>query len=407
MTDNFGIRAVVCVGIAIVLIGDGLILATHDGDPGTTTAESVAADDSSSSDTSASDGAASSDLSPIVPELEAFVETARGLKFKEPVPVDFLSSKAFTAKLRDGGGSDDDDDDEEGPADQAAFEGFLRALGLVHGSIDLGAAAAAVEEDGIVGFYDPEEKRLYVRGVEPTPFVRQVLVHELTHALDDQHFDLDRPELDDRNDESSESFRALVEGSAVAVEAKYVASLSDAEQQDAADEENSAGSSAAADIPEIVGQLLSYPYAVGPGLVEALVDAGGEARLEEALANPPVTSEQTLHPEKFLSGEGAASVPKPVADGKIFDRGVLGEVVLLLMLQDVLPRPVARKAAAGWGGDQYVAWAKGDKTCVRWSMVMDTPTDTAELVSALRKWEESNVGASVQAGETVTVTNCG
>jgi hypothetical protein len=384
VTDNFWLRAGACVGIAIVLIGDGLALATH-----------------GSSGSSSKSAAPPAALAPVLPTLEAFVERARGLKFKEPVPVDLLSKEAFTAKLREG------DSSGGGGGDQAAFAGFLRALGLVHGPVDLNAAASAVEEDGIVGFYDPKEKRLFVRGVDPTPFVRQVLVHELTHALDDQYFKLDRPNLDDRNDESSESFRALVEGSAVAVEQKYVASLSEAEQQQASDEENAASGSASDAIPDVVARLLGYPYVVGPRLVDALVQAGGEARLEQALLNPPVTSEQTLHPEKFLAGEGTIPVDKPAPEGKVVDHGVLGEVVLLLMLEEVLPNPVAHKAADGWGGDQYVAWMSGGKTCVKWAIVMDTPTDTAELVSALRTWEGKNPGAAVQVGDTIVVSNCG
>ncbi|HEX8770589.1 MAG TPA: hypothetical protein VF711_07470 [Acidimicrobiales bacterium] len=388
-TQNFWLRALVAVAIAIVLIGDGLALATH-----------------SSTDSSSDAAATPAALAPVLPGLEAFVEQARGLKFKEPVPVDLLSREAFTAKLREGDSSASDEDD-GGAGDQAAFAGFLRALGLVHGAIDLDAASSAIEEDGIVGFYDPKEARLFVRGVEPTPFVRQVLVHELTHALDDQYFKLDRPSLDDRNDESSESFRALVEGSAVTVEQKYVDSLSGPEKQQASDEEGAVSGGGSDAIPDVVARLLSYPYVVGPRLVDALVQAGGEARLEQALLDPPVTSEQTLHPDKFLAGESVVPVDKPAPEGKVVDRGVLGEVVLLLMLEEVLPNPVARKAAAGWGGDHYVAWSSAAKTCVKWAIKMDTPTDTAELVSALRTWEGENAGASVQVGDTVVVTNCG
>lgn len=385
VTDSFWLRAVSCVGIAMVLFGDGLALATHD-----------------STGSSSRSTAPPAALAAVLPTLEAFVEQARGLKFKEPVAIDLLSSADFTAKLREGGGSGG-----SSGGDQAAFEGFLRALGLVHGPVDLNAAAAAVEADGIVGFYDPKVTRLFVRGVDPTPFVRQVLVHELTHALDDQHFKLDRPALDNRNDESSESFRVLVEGSAVTVEQRFVASLTEAERQQASDEESAAGGSARDTIPDVVARLLSYPYVVGPRLVDALIQDGGEPRLEQALLNPPVTSEQTLHPDKFLAGEGAIPVAKPAPEGKVVDRGVLGEVALLLILEEVLPTPVARKAAAGWGGDQYVAWSSAGKTCLKWAISMDTPTDTAELVSGLRAWEGKNPGASVQVGDTVVVTNCG
>jgi len=67
---------------------------------------------------------------------------------------------------------------------------------------------------GVVGFYDPETKQLVVRGTDTTPFTRRVLAHELTHALDDQHFDLNRQQLDKADDETGFGFSALVEGNA-------------------------------------------------------------------------------------------------------------------------------------------------------------------------------------------------
>jgi len=67
---------------------------------------------------------------------------------------------------------------------------------------------------------------------------------------------------------------------------------------------------------------------------------------------------------------------------------------------------VALKAAEGWGGDHYVAWNSGAKTCVRFNVVMDTAQDSTELVSALRTWAASNPGATVRGTSPVVVTNC-
>src|SRR3712207_9092098 len=70
----------------------------------------------------------------------------------------------------------------------------MRALGLVDGPFDASVLDAGAEE-GVLGFYDSQRRRLYVRGDAATPAVRRVLVHQLTHALDDQHFGLERPPL--------------------------------------------------------------------------------------------------------------------------------------------------------------------------------------------------------------------
>ena len=73
---------------------------------------------------------------------------------------------------------------------------------------------------------------------------------------------------------------------------------------------------------------------------------------------------------------------RPRAGGPVEDSGVLGERVLALVLARAAGGATARRAAERWGADHYVVWSDGDHTCIRWHLVMDTPTDTAELVSA-------------------------
>ena len=93
-------------------------------------------------------------------------------------------------------------------------------LGLLEGDVDLFAESNELNAKGIIGFYSYDDERLRVRGTELTPAVESVLVHELTHALQDQNFDLgDRlEELDKADDTNSsataEGFEALVEGDA-------------------------------------------------------------------------------------------------------------------------------------------------------------------------------------------------
>lgn len=344
------------------------------------------------------------ELEAALPGLIAFVEQSRGLRFKQPPEVELLSSADFEAMLR----GDIEEAEEEGEIlDDDAGIGLLRALGLVEGDVDLDA----VLEDqlgSIVGFYDTETRILYARGVSPSPYVKKTLVHELTHALEDQHFGLLREGLDD---EATPAFDALVEGSATIVEQRWYDSLS-AEDQAAIDEEEGAAfEDVPADVsdqvePDVFQLLMSFPYAIGPLFVAAVLEAGGNARLDAAFAAPPPNTEQVLHPEKFLAGERERAVAPPTADGPVIQEGRLGEVGILLMLDTAMARGLALQAAAGWGNDGYVAWTKGEQTCVRANIVMDTSRDTTELVNALRVWARTHGGAAVNGTSPVTVTRC-
>ena len=348
----------------------------------------------------AADPKLSAEVRAVIPQLEAFVEGARDLKFVSPVKVLVLGDAAFKRKVDEGN---------TGPADADAVEtGFLRALGLV-GAKDKVSSGDVLEPDDVDGYYDSDTKELVVRGTRPTPFVRQVLVHELTHALDDQHFGID-PDLQD--DEAVLAYDALVEGDATSVEYRYVDSLSAAEQQQASDEEN-AGAPADSKDYDPISDLADFPYVDGPDFIDALVAAGGQARVDEAFRHPPTTSAEILHPDRFLAGRGRAPVPDVAADGRDLDDGVVGEYLLGLVLGETVPQDRAERAVAGWTGDEYVEWRSGRRYCVRTTVVLDSPADAADFSGALRDWAADHAGATVGGGAAgapaatdVTFTRC-
>ena len=110
---------------------------------------------------------------------------------------------------------------------------MFRALGLIEGDVDLFDKFNELQGKGTIGFYSYEDERIRIRGTELTPAVESTLVHELTHALQDQNFDLGKrfEELDKADDANSsaasDGFDALVEGDARRIEDKWRASLSD------------------------------------------------------------------------------------------------------------------------------------------------------------------------------------
>jgi hypothetical protein len=341
------------------------------------------------------------DLRAVVAELSAFVSSARGLAFKADVEVVLLENEAFRDRLL--GDAEFDADEIESAAK------VLRALGLLEGDVDLRGAFEDLLGAAVIGFYDPETGELVVRGADPTPAVRITLVHELTHALQDQHFELHRPELDDADDERGQAFDGLVEGDAERVAEVYRASLSAQERKEAEREQvaQSAALALAGDIPRVLIDLLTFPYVVGPSFVAA-VHGAGPGRLDAAFTDPPTTTEHLLHPDRFLQGEVAVDVAAPAAEGEVIDEGVLGQLGLLLMLQDAVPAAEVFRAADGWGGDWYVAWDDGDVTCVRAEIAMDSPDDARELRVALDAWAASHPEARIEgaAGGRIDLTAC-
>ena len=342
------------------------------------------------------------DIRTVVPALQRFVEKERGLRFKKDVNVTLLDDASFRSRI----GKDTEQDIDE--VDETSR--VLRALGLLDDEVDLEDARNDVLGQAVAGFYDPDTEELVVRGARATALVRRVLVHELTHALQDQHFELDRPDLDDRDDEAGLAFSALVEGDAVRVEDAFEKQMSDADRE-AAEKEEEAQTEGLLDddgIPPVLIQFLGFPYAFGPSFVQALLDDGGQARLDAAFAKPPTTSEQILDPRLFIDGEQGDEVKPPPAEGEVFDQGVLGQYGIFVILSDVLQPRVAARASQGWGGDWYVAWRDGENTCVRATIVMDSGTDRTELRTALNRWAEDHGDVEIETpGDRTTLTACG
>ena len=331
-----------------------------------------------------------------VDEISAAVERERGLTFTEPVDVELAGEGEFQRRLLE----DFDEEVEE----LRETEVLLKAFGLVDPAVDLVEAMRTLLGAGVVGFYDPETDELVVRGTALTPYVRTTIAHELTHALDDQRFDLDRPEYDDARDEIDFGFGALVEGNARRVEDAYLAGLSEDEQLDAAAEELSLGSGLdLGDVPLVLVDLISAPYGLGHDFVDELIDDGGQAALDAAFAAPPRTSEQVIDPAAYLAGEGRIDVPVPSVAGEVVHEGVAGQFLIQVVLEDGLDADRAREAAAGWGGDSVVAWRDGERPCASLAAVGDDAGETAELRGAFEDWAAERGAAGAGAQPDVTI----
>ena len=344
----------------------------------------------------ATPGASTGAVDSFIPVAERFVEQHRGLKFKHAVRVQYLDDAALTARV-----VADNRDDPKG-TERDSKE--LRAVRLVPPGTDLQHVEDELLGAGVLGFYDPKTKALVVRGHSDSPETRHVLVHELTHALQDQWFGIDGLDANDPTRES-DAFRALVEGDARRIEGLYLSGLSPQQRRAA----QGGGGSIPPDVPPVLAEILSFPYAVGPAFTQALLSDGGQGRLDAAFrsARPRFTAE-VIHPERYLAGFDEATVAAPGAGGTEFDSGIFGEEDLLYVLERVPGRPSlasVRDLASGWRGDAYTAYDRADGIpCLRVAMTMDSPARAQQLASQLRT--APGFGVDSQSGPAVGWTAC-
>ena len=321
--------------------------------------------------------------------LAQFVQKDRGLRFSHPVAVNFLSTKAFEAKVAEG--------DVLSPADRAKAAdevAALRALGLADGSPDLGNLQSQADQSGTVGFYDSQTKKLYVEGTQLTPYVRVTIAHELTHALQDQRLGLSN--LDNRPDDQQPAIAALVEGDATVVENDYESSFTPREQQSYDAENNAAGSSGSPDLPEFIADENSFPYDFGRTFVDALVANGGNERVDAAFRNPPVATAEILDPSLYLKGWSPLPVPSPrIPTGarELEPPSQFGQLELAETLGSRLGYD-GWNAVQGWMGDSSVLYKQGGRACVAIDTLFDTPADASTFDAAAAKWSTGLAGPS-------------
>lgn len=345
------------------------------------------------------------DLSPAqartVAELKAQVSELRGLPWKADLPIRILSPTDLAARIR--GLTDDDLTDHKDEVD--ATEAFLKLVGLFPANLDYVKTLDKVLSSGTLGYYDDETKELFVGGNPNTdlgPAVKSTMVHELTHALTDQHFDFGarmRADVDAERSEEAFSLSALAEGDAERVRelwsAKY---LTAKERRQAAENDGGGDVSAFLSAPPYLLSALLFPYVEGLKFVTDLQKGGGFAAVDDAYRRPPTSSEDVLHPSVYAAGGGWTAPALPDVAGaagcQAADTGSIGEFDMTQLLGVHLPDPVAAKAAAGWNGDAYALVRCGSAVAMvdRWRT--DSPADLDELAGALADWAEAWSGSS-------------
>lgn len=360
-----------------------------------------------------------------VDEVVAEVENLRGWTFKHPVKRERTSIDAAKRDLRR-------NLERTLPTERRALtRAFLATAGFIPAGLDIEATLLSLLEQQVAGYYEPETSTLHLvqRSQRMPAFVeRIVLVHELTHALDDQHADirtLTAPD-GDRTEDMDIVLTSLVEGSATSLmlqhmmRAQAAGQVNPAELMQYAAEEMERAKVFEA-LPRYFSALFGS-YLVGAGFL-----AQGELaailtlpdnrvigeRFLAARRSLPLSSEQMLHPEKYWdaarrddpTGIDDAAVERWLTgpDRWVVHRDTLGELLIAVLTRTRDSKVSVEQlqaltswtnpAAAGWDGDRFFLLASGrdaneaQRTLSGargvWITTWDTPGDRSEFQAAL------------------------
>ena len=333
-----------------------------------------------------------------LPVAERYVETARGLSFKRGVKVEYLPSAAFDQRILT---------EQRRTQDSTLKEGrLLKALGLIQPQVDVEAAEESLLQAGVLGYYDPRTKSLAVRGTKLSPMLKHVLVHELTHALQDQWFGIDTP--DGMDGDAEAAFTAVVEGDARRIEQGYISTLPASEQAAIGRESGSLP----ADVPRVLAEELDFPYSAGQSFLSAVEKSGGHGAVDGAFRNPPTATAQIFAPQRYLAGFQPSTVAVPAVASASTSDGVLGDLRLALLLEapvgdGKLSRQAAAAALLAWQGDHFATWTENGRDCVRAAFAAAPGGGDAQLATALSSFvAERPAAAALESSSPVVLKSC-
>jgi len=231
------------------------------------------------------------------------------------------------------------------PEEIRAEELALKKFGFVPADFDLKKTMLALLTEQAAAFYDYRKKKLFILDSGSDPLQRLALVHELGHALADQHFHLEKfVEGANRKDDSQLARMAVMEGQATWLMFEHLARATGQSLKNSPElvalmshaSEFAGGQFPVFDhAPLYIRESLLFPYTQGMLFQQALVQKLGQAGFSEVFRNPPVSTQQILHPDKYFAGVAPVVPPLPrwelrrkwrnLSDGAVgeFDHAVL------------------------------------------------------------------------------------
>src|SRR5438445_8967470 len=259
--------------------------------------------------------------------------------------------------------------EEKNPAERYADARTAEAFGLLPRGFDLDTFMVNVLTEQVEGLYDPRAQEFYIADWSPPGDQRMVMAHELTHALEDQHFHIEAWSRAARPNEDAELARdAVLEGSAMAAMVDYLMlgtgrSLKDLPEFDPSmllGELESTPTLKSA--PPFLKDALIFPYISGLNFSAAVLKSSGWATLAGEVEKPPVSTQQILHPELYKSAKTPSSVTLPPLEKMLgkdwakLDENILGEFGWKEVVKQFLDDDRAKSLAATWDGDRYALY---------------------------------------------------
>ncbi|MGO9589569.1 MAG: hypothetical protein ACLP3K_05915 [Candidatus Acidiferrales bacterium] len=302
----------------------------------------------------------------------------------------------------------EDKDESQRYADRKALEAF----GLIPKDFPLDSFMLKVLTDQVAGLYDPKGKEFYIADWIKPDEQREVMSHELTHALEDQSFHIDpwikaaRP-----NDDAEMARDAVSEGTAMAAMVDYALRDDKVGVRELPDitllMRNSALQQMDEDpnlvkAPTYIRDGLLFPYLSGASFAQQFLKAhSGWSDLNLIFQNPPVSTQQIMHPDLYLKGVAPLKITLPEwkgvvpSDWKLLEENVMGEFGLEEILKQFIGAERADALSPAWTGDRYAVFedAKTKQTPDVFLLALDTPEHTGRFFGQYSEGLETKYAA--------------
>jgi hypothetical protein len=291
-----------------------------------------------------------------------------------------------------------EDKEDKKDAERYADDKTLEAFGLIPKGFPLDSFMLDVLTDQVAGLYDPKAKEFYIADWIPADEQRTVMSHELTHALEDQSFHIEgwikaaRP-----NDDAELARDAVSEGSAMAAMVDYEMLDQKVSVRDVPDVTLLIRAGALSEMdkdpnlakaPLYIRDELLFPYLAGTGFTQEFLKAHtGWQDLHLIFQNPPVSTQQIMHPDLYMHGVKPEVVSLPEwkgvvpGDWKLLEENTMGEFGVEEILKQFLDENRAELLAPAWKGDRYAVFedAKTKATPLVFRLALDTADDAAHF----------------------------
>ncbi|MCI0340066.1 MAG: hypothetical protein L0216_02750 [Planctomycetales bacterium] len=284
----------------------------------------------------------------------------------------------------------------------------LAAWGFLPEGYDLRATYMEMFADEVVGYYDPREGELVLLREAPADVLERVVGHEVVHALQDQHFGLEGLVRPDRNtDDEAWAHAAVVEGEATLLESEGSARRTGeraepglgARLRRLLEERARTVGRTIARVPPLLRENLIFPYAEGTAFVEEVRRRFGWPGLTLVFWDPPASTEQVLHPERYMERRDFPTRFRIPDLGPLLPPGsrraeanVLGEHAVKVLLAPAVGAEAAAAAADGWDGIEFVVWeaprrppGAGPGPVLAFASAWDSEGDAAAFAAAYEK----------------------